>query len=145
MIIEKSGVSKGLQYVVAIKETLGFRMGYVAVPVNLAISLQENDLDCHGGLTYMGENNGYPVSTSDDIKWIGFDCGHCGDAPDIDFTRKLLKDENLGESVRQTLELQIQMWSGFADANDTVKDVEYVENECKSLIKQVNKLTKKYI
>jgi len=135
MIIEKVDASEGIQYVVAIKKSLGFRMGYVAVPLNVEIN--EDELSCHGGITYTGGNSGYPISTPDKIRWIGFDCGHCGDAPDIDFTKKLLEDNKIDEKLRNAASLRIQMWRDFADADDTVKDLRYVENECISLIKQI--------
>jgi hypothetical protein len=36
--------------------------------------------DVHGGLTYSGGNDEYPVK-SDDLWWFGYDCAHAGDAP----------------------------------------------------------------
>lgn len=36
--------------------------------------------DVHGGLTYSGGSESYPVA-SDGLWWFGYDCGHVGDAP----------------------------------------------------------------
>ena len=142
MIIEKAGINKGLQYVIAFKENLGFRMGYVAVPLDLEIN--ERELYCHGGITYTGGNTGYPIKTDDDVSWIGFDCGHDGDGQDIEKMKEILNDENTDRSLKQVLTSQLQMLESFG-TSDPVRDIEYVENECKNLIKQVNKLSKKYI
>lgn len=35
-------------------------------------------IDVHGGVTYSGGNNDYPVK-ADNIWWFGFDCSHDGD------------------------------------------------------------------
>jgi len=62
---------------------MGFRCGYVTVPVgHPAIDLYhegdyeiENTIDCHGGVTYTQLND-------DGTLTIGFDCAHYNDAPD---------------------------------------------------------------
>ena len=36
-------------------------------------------IDVHGGLTYSGEDDGYPIQLSDPGWWFGYDCNHHGD------------------------------------------------------------------
>lgn len=36
-------------------------------------------IDVHGGLTYSGGSDGYPVKLSEPGWWFGYDCGHYGD------------------------------------------------------------------
>lgn len=36
-------------------------------------------IDVHGGLTYSGTSDGYPVKLSEPGWWFGYDCAHSGD------------------------------------------------------------------
>lgn len=36
-------------------------------------------INVHGGLTYSGKSNGYPVKLDKPGWWFGYDCGHYGD------------------------------------------------------------------
>jgi hypothetical protein len=67
--------------------------------------------DVHGGLTYSGGGDKYPVESKG--WWFGFDCGHCDDAeiePDPEY-------------------------SSYRDG--VVRTQEYVEQECERLAEQI--------
>ena len=56
--------------------TMPWYCGYVQIPSNhplyeIPYPNIEDDIDCHGGLTYSGMHK--------DGWWIGFDCNHCDD------------------------------------------------------------------
>ncbi len=56
--------------------SLGFRTGYVRIPLGhpwYGLEYDAIPAEVHGGLTYADKHDGW---------WIGFDCGHSGDAPD---------------------------------------------------------------
>lgn len=65
--------------------------------------------DCHGGITYAGGKDNYPVES--DLWWFGFDCMHSGDG-DIEADPHRPRD---GE----------------------VRTLDYVERECESLAAQI--------
>ena len=68
--------------------------------------------DVHGGLTYSGGNENYPVESKDSW-WFGFDCAHAGDG-------------QIEPTERDKL---------FYDG--PARDLCYVEAECESLAKQL--------
>ena len=74
--------------------------------------------DVHGGLTFGGSrSNGGGW-------WLGFDCAHCGDAPDPD-----LMDEAM-----------LRITSRYPrDPGDVVRSLDYVRSECESLAAQIVK------
>jgi len=106
---------KGYQ-IVGITNDLGFRCGYVRVPQShryFNVDRRDIDIECHGGLTYSGGSNEYPVHAENNCWWIGFDCSHFGDRiPGIEFPGVRL----LGEVLRTE---------------------EYVRNECKNIVEQL--------
>lgn len=69
-------------------------------------------IDVHGGLTYAGSGEKYPVPDSG--WWFGFDCSHCGDA----------------EIERNPL------WE--YEHGDVVRELPYVMSECEYLAVQLN-------
>ena len=88
-------------------------------------------IDVHGGLTYsaLGHLTSYPTIQFDKVWWLGFDCGHYGDAKDLSAMQKhfpsyynLMQEHNLLTS--------------FFD--NTVKPKQYVINECLSMIQQLD-------
>lgn len=58
-----------------------YRCGYVQVPENMAINIEE--IACHGGITYAHKEAPSPLEIDDKNKWyIGFDCAHAFDTTD---------------------------------------------------------------
>ena len=70
---------------------MGYRCGYVRVmPDHPWHGKGYNDVqdasgdcpDCHGGLTFAAADKACDKPGDDNGWWLGFDCGHWGDAPD---------------------------------------------------------------
>lgn len=80
--------------------------------------------DVHGGLTYSGGRDTYPVE-SDGLWWFGYDCGHAGDAP---------SDEYLQEQKDRYPDMDF-MWR--RDWDSVHRDLEYCVDECESLARQL--------
>lgn len=128
--IEKVGEYKGFQYVIT-GNSMGFRCGYVGVDESHSMYKKhyaELDFDIHGGLTYSGGGDGYPIESNN--WWLGFDCGHCWDGRDFD----LIKELSHPESADYFIGLGRQ-FPTFGE--EDIRTVEYVETECQLLISQL--------
>ena len=110
---------------------LGHRCGYVKVPKYHPLFGKSYDecnefIDCHGGLTYSGR---YLVS--EELKygeyWIGFDCMHVGDRIDIESFKKYFPKEDVPHHA-----------PSFHFGS--VKTLEFCEEECKSIVDQLENL-----
>jgi len=95
-----------------------YRCGYVRVPAGHPWHGREyDDLDVyvHGGLTFSAPDADCGRGGGDNAWWVGFDCGHAGDAPDPEL-------------------------DGFSGSmifpGDTVRSQRYVEAECRLLCAQ---------
>lgn len=142
--LEGGGIYKNYEYVI-ILNGLGHRCGYVAIPPEHPfdkipkpdndycrdgdLDYSEMDIECHGGLTFASRNHGLKseLNITCNDAWIGFDCGHYDDGIDFDAMRKYYGDEYT-EKLRSTL---------YVLCDGTVKDFDYVANECKSIIDQL--------
>ena len=106
-------------------QPMGFRTGYVGVPKDSILygrnsTVLNTILECHGGVTYterrlFGQDD-------EDTWWIGFDCGHAWDGYDADMTWKYFR-KDISDMKR--------LYDGEA------RTKEYVENECRSLVEQI--------
>lgn len=67
--------------------------------------------DVHGGVTYTGESDNYPVES--DLWWIGFDCAHAGDG---------------------------SLDSRLSFSDGPVRSLDYVVSECESLANQIKEI-----
>ena len=121
--------------------TSGHRCGYVGVPSTHPLSnIDYNDDLCldtesvrlsllfnvHGGITYSDKSKTYPIAQYEPIWWFGFDCAHCGDDKDFETFKNYYP---LKDYIRLR---EIYNW-----CSGEVKTKEYVEEECKSLAKQI--------
>lgn len=71
-------------------------------------------IDVHGGLTFASNGSkDYPIESSEDDWWFGFDCAHAGDLT--------MRDGS----------------SQFAERGDVFRDVDYVREECFSMSAQL--------
>jgi hypothetical protein len=116
-LVLAEGEHVGFEWIV-VHNRLAFRCGYVRVPKGHPWHGKDYDqieAEVHGGLTFAEPDMPCDKGGPDDAYWVGFDCGHFGDAADPD------------------LPAEYRMPS-FGD--DTVKTQGYVENECKKLCKQ---------
>lgn len=85
----------------------GHLCGYVEVPDGLSVDIDE--IDCHGGITFNGHWSEFPT----DGYYIGFDCLHYRDWDPFSARAMLLASDH------------------------TYKDSEFVLNEIKNIIKQL--------
>lgn len=79
--------------------------------------------DVHGGLTYSGGSDNYPVAAPD-LWWFGYDCAHCDDAPSPEYVAQqkgLYPDKPF-------------MWRDHEGEHRTL---EYCISECESLAQQI--------
>lgn len=91
--------------------------GYVGLPKKskfYKVPYDDIPVDVHGGLTYDSDNLHMQPETN--LWWIGFDCAHSGDL------------------------CMLYSYLGPVDIDDVYRDMEYVENEVKSLIDQLIEL-----
>ncbi len=123
--IEEEGEYKKFKYRVVLNK-LGHRCGYVKIPQKhkyYDVHYRHIPLTCHGGLTYSRhepENKGY---------WIGFDCAHYDDSPDME----ALEKSGIWKDQPQMLELI----SLLAINGGEVRSKEYVIDQCKKIIDQL--------
>ena len=73
------GVFQGYDFVIRRTE-MGHLCGYVKIDGFKNVNFEYGDIymECHGGITFDGASK----ILSKDVRkyrWIGFDCGHCGD------------------------------------------------------------------
>lgn len=91
---------------------VGHLCGYVEVPDGLSVNV--NEIDCHGGITFNDRLIGFPT----DGRYIGFDCMHFRDWNPLSAKEGLSSDE------------------------DTYRDTEFVLNGIKHIIKQLKEKQK---
>lgn len=88
--------------------------------------------DVHGGITYADGNGKHPVES--DLWWLGFDCGHAGDASDIETLKMIWPDTERTQYLMNDLTFE----------DDVVRTKEYVQEECKNLVDQIIDYCEKY-
>ena len=88
--------------------------------------------DVHGGITYADGNGKHPVES--DLWWLGFDCGHAGDARDIKTLKMIWPDTERTQYLMNDLTFE----------DDIVRTKGYVQEECKSLVDQIVEYCEKY-
>jgi len=166
-IVEKQFEHNGLMCVVTFS-TMGIRCGYVGIPKSHPLygkdytdhlDIKKEDIDkpisgtfalfsaifdtderiridayftCHGGITYSdgGDNSTYPIESN--LWWFGFDCGHYGDAEDLDLAYDLFPEYR--EQIIQDKALEEKY-----PIEGTIRDLEYVTENCIELADQLNK------
>lgn len=131
-IVESDFVYKGFRCV-GVGARLGQRCGYITLPMRYRKLFEDNecDIEVHGGWTFQGENNGYPVKVSSDIYWIGFDCAHIYDIQD----RELIESLNTPEDAKVLLDSPLMLQpTGYK------RDKDYVVGELKQAVDQIVEL-----
>lgn len=153
--VEGGGTYEDHEYLVVLNRS-GHRCGYVAIhpehkysqTPEIEISFMGSrtykdydynslDIECHGGLTFMSPNHGLKdlLDIPCNDMWIGFDCGHYRDLPDIEAFKKYFSEEKY-----KSKETYFSIMSESDDPIQSVKDFAYVEKECKSIIDQLIKV-----
>ena len=126
--VESDFEFKGCRCVVVFA-SMGHRCGYVGLPkehICEGKDYDEIDVSVHGGLTYAGQGNKYPVD--DNRSWIGFDCAHYRDAKDLDLVKELNE-----EHTYTTIADMERMYP----IGGIIRNTEYVERELIELVKQL--------
>ena len=126
-VVEKQFNYKGHDCI-CIFSIRGIRCGYVSV-TDKEKPYDDYDIDCHGGLTFDGELPDYYKPKAD--YYIGFDCGHYCDGVDYDQAVKynLITQSEAGYSKKLFSYL----------SNYPVRDLNYVEANCRSIVDQLEK------
>ena len=129
--IEKTGSYKDFSYCIILHMT-GYRCGYVIISDAVADKLRSklftpDVIECHGGITF-NKN----ISENDKLTppgwWIGFDCAHSGDSPDLEAVTEAFGDNT---HVFMPRDIYGQLW--------TMKEV---EDECCQIIRQIEEFLK---
>ena len=112
---------------VVLLQRLGHRCGYVG--------LKDDDprygkkygkldkIECHGGLTYSAGHLLADVPRG--MWWIGFDCAHAWDAPDIEAVREIFG------------EFDAERAAICYNHGAPIRTREYVEAECRNIVDQL--------
>lgn len=141
------GVHMGYEWYTAHNE-LGYRNGYVRVTKSHPwfgkhMSMKPIvAIDVHGGITYTEKGPPLFVPRFSYQWWLGFDCGHAGDAPDIDLIPDDVKAAMEIVNGAFTLSRSTVPSEGlgsfftFMHEQGVVRSQEYVEQECKRLAEQ---------
>ena len=88
----------------------------------------------HGGITWFEDGTtNHPVEGTN-YYWIGFDCGHYRDGRDWDLVEKLWGDK---ESVQRRIKIEKE-YDSFSC--DEIRELDYVQQECKNLVDQIIEL-----
>lgn len=113
----------------------GFRCGYVKVEPRhpwYGVEYMDVDAEVHGGLTFSEPDVNCGKDGPDNGYWVGFDCGHAGDA----------KDPSI-EDRTQNFDIIDSMWMEFAcgitqdyPMGSKIWTTEDVVAECKLLCDQ---------
>ena len=120
----------------------GYRCGYVAIDKNhpyYGLDCGDegpNEIDCHWGLTYGGTGVHF-CADEEGVWWFGFDCGHYTDLTDCNTAREygLINDKEY--SVAIVFENILA-----ADEDITLKDKEFVKENCKLIVEQLRRVKK---
>ena len=107
---------------------MGYRCGYVSV--DEVKDYKEFDIACHCGLTFGAEQLNKDYNPKKDY-YIGFDCGHICDGHDYTLARAygLIDDKMYDEFIQMDIQSSVFLMP--------VRDLEYVENQCKKIVDQL--------
>lgn len=108
----------------------GYRWGYVSTTLHRGYS--RFDIDCHCGLSFVGA---LPEAYAPKHAfYIGFDCGHVCDGvdPELAYKYGLINEQEREVALNAFIYLK-----GLP-----IRDVDYVANECKKIVDQLEEKKK---
>jgi len=121
----------GYRYAVVIVDH-GHRCGYVQIPAGHPWHGEHydnlNNIAVHGGVTFSGPR------MNEDGWWIGFDCAHSGDFPDLDMVHREMRVLHA-----ETICVWLNIPKTDIDNKVGVKSTKYVAQWCEKLIDQAIK------
>lgn len=110
----------------------GYLNGYVCIPSHHPYyhkKYEDIDIAVHGGLSFGECSVGH---------WIGFDCAHSGDlVPSMEFLANTNPALSAIRKDRENLKERFALHNSPIFMN-SYKNVNYVIEECKSIVKQLN-------
>jgi hypothetical protein len=123
------GIHSGFEWV-TMHNGSGCRCGYVRLPLGHPWHGQDREsltlIDVHGGITYSGPDEVPLGDEGHNAWWIGFDCSHARDLPDLDLPME--------PAVRRSAEQLVCILSGSVGLplglRPTVKNEAYVVEQC---------------
>jgi hypothetical protein len=132
----KSGFIRGFKYVIC-KNEMGYLCGYLRID-NLYSAYAKDDFElnyiCHGGITFTGVDELLSHKW-----WIGFDCGHYNDLPDLDLIEKEYLKEAQAILIQSKIHQAILIQSKIHVSNNvSFKDINYVTDQLISLTLQLD-------
>lgn len=133
---ESQGTHAGFKWVVSIMP-IGHRCGYVLLPPGhpwYNKGYDNIDVSIHGGLTFsrnVGDGEGWPEAGY----WIGFDCNHYDDAPDLDemSSEFLAEYRRMEKLIQKAREVYRSLGLLATPPKRVVRRRVYVEGQCKQL------------
>lgn len=135
--IEGGGTYKGYEYLISFT-SLGHRCGYVAIPDG--VSGDYEDLHCHGGITFEGNDHGFKdlLDTPCSDLWIGFDAAHCDDLGNFDTAIKYFGHiPQAKHSIEVLKECTNDTYKQLRELGCTHRTFDYMEKQCKYVIDQL--------
>lgn len=125
-VVEKHFEYKGRDCI-CVFSYMGYRCGYVSV--DEVKDYSNFNVNCHCGLSFDGELPDYYKPKAD--YYIGFDCGHICDGNDYDTALRygLITEQRYNELIEMEIHLPTFL--------QPVRSLEYVENECKKIVDQL--------
>lgn len=128
-VVEKQFQYKGHDCICVFTQN-GYRCGYVST--TLRCDYNDLDIACHWGLTFSGALP-YDYGQTKEY-YVGFDCGHCWDGIDPKLAYEL---GLIDEAIKKMLDESFSYLAGYP-----VRDVDYVEEQCKKIADQLEELEK---
>lgn len=135
--IEGGGVYKGYEYIISFT-SMGHRCGYVAIPDGICGNYE--DLDCHGGITFEGNDHGFKdlLDTPCADLWVGFDAAHCDDLGNLETAMKYFGHiEQSRRSIEALNSVTEQSYIALHKLGCVHRTYEYMEKECHHIIDQL--------
>lgn len=120
----------------------GHRCGYISLNNDHPMYNKEYmdiGIDVHGGMTYGGISNQYPVETDEKYHWIGFDCIHLHDGQDMELMKSFEKDGEINRYIEISKDRGTYMYG------NEVRSTEYVEKELIYAVEQLKNIKEDFV
>lgn len=114
------GSLEGFEYEI-VHNLSGYRCGYLRVTLGhpwFGKDYNDIDVDVHGGLTFSERGKACTTHDGKDEWWVGFDCAHAFDAPDLElmspdraeyYKRNPIFHRTAEEHVRSTAYVKVEL------------------------------------
>jgi hypothetical protein len=140
----EEGEIDGFEYAIT-NNGMGYRCGYIRVEPGHpwhGKGYDDIDAEVHGGLTFSQADKPCKKEGLDTAWWVGFDCGHAFDGRDYDLPWDVRDGGEETKKILMDLDKKFAREDRFADLpvwmRETIKDTDYVRDQCKQLIAQAH-------